>query len=51
MRRPVVFNLAVDRSSAGCVHAQTYLSVPVDELSTLCTFLTFKRATQKDECV
>ena len=31
-------NLAVDRPGADCVHAQTNLGVPIDELSTLCTF-------------
>ena len=38
MRRPVFINLAVDRLSAGCAHAQIDLSVPIDDLSTLCTF-------------
>ena len=38
MKRPVFINLAVDRSSAGCAHAQTVLGVPIDELCTLCTF-------------
>ena len=38
MRRPVFINLAVDRPSVGCAHAQTDLGVPIDELSTLCTF-------------
>ena len=32
MKRPVFINWAVDRSSAGCVHAQTDLGVPIDEL-------------------
>ena len=36
MRRPVFINLAVDRSSAGCVHAHSYLGVPIDELSIGC---------------
>ena len=38
MRKPVFSNVEVDRPSAGCAHAQTDLSVPIDELSTLCTF-------------
>ena len=38
MRRPVFINLAVDRSSVACAHAQTDLGVPIDELCTLCTF-------------
>ena len=38
MRRPVFINLAEDWPSAGCAHAQTDLGVPIDELSTLCTF-------------
>ena len=37
MRRPVFINLAVDRSSGGCAHAQTDLDVPIDELCILCT--------------
>ena len=49
MRRPVFINLAIDRSSAGCAHAQTNLDVPIDELCTLCTFGTFKRSSDKDE--
>ena len=36
MRRPVFVNLAIDRPSAGCGHAQTDLGEPVDELCTLC---------------
>ena len=38
MRMPVFINLAVDGPSAGCVHKQTDLGVPIDELCTLCTF-------------
>ena len=38
MRRPVFINLAVDRSSAGCAHAQADLDVHIDELCTLHTF-------------
>ena len=38
MRRPVFINLAVDRPSAGCAHAQTDLGVPIDKLCTLSTF-------------
>ena len=38
MKRPVFVNLAVDRSSAGCAHAQTDLGVPIGELCTLRTF-------------
>ena len=38
MKRPVFINLAVDRSNAGCAHAQTDLGVPIDELCTLFTF-------------
>ena len=38
MRMPVFINLVVDRPSAGCAHAQIDLGVPIDELSTLCTF-------------
>ena len=38
MRRPVFISLAVDRSSAGCAHAQTDMGVPIDDLCTLCTF-------------
>ena len=34
----VFINLAVNRFSAGCAHAQTDLDVPVGELCTLCTF-------------
>ena len=49
MRRPVFINLAVDRSSAGCAHAQTNLDVPIDELCTLFTFLTFNRSSEKYE--
>ena len=49
MKRPVFINLAVDRSNAGCAHAQTDLGVPIDELCTLCTFCTFKRSSEKDE--
>ena len=49
MRRPVLINLAEEGSSAGCAHAQTDLGVPIDELCTLCTFLTFKRSSEKDE--
>ena len=37
MRRPVFINLAVERPSAGCAHAQTDLGVHIDELGTLCT--------------
>ena len=37
MKGPVFINLAVDRSSVGCAHAQTDLDVPIDELCTLCT--------------
>ena len=36
MRRPVFINLAVDLPSAVC--GQFTLGVPIDELSTLCTF-------------
>ena len=35
MGRPVIVNLVVDRSSAGCAHTQIDLDVPIDELSTL----------------
>ena len=35
---PVFIILAVDRLRAGCTHAQTDLGVPINELSTLCTF-------------
>ena len=49
MKRPVFINLAVDRFSAGCAHAQTDLDVPIGELCTLCTFWTFKCASEKDE--
>ena len=38
MKRSVLINLAVDRSSAGCAHAQIDLGVLIDELCTLCTF-------------
>ena len=38
MRKPVVNNLAVDRPSAIFAHAQLILGVPIDKLSTLCTF-------------
>ena len=38
MKRPVFINLAVVQPCAGCAHAQTNLGVPIDELSTLCTF-------------
>ena len=38
MKGPVFINLAVDRFSAGCAHAQTDLDVPIGELCTLCTF-------------
>ena len=49
MKRPVFINFTVDRFSAGCAHAQTDLDVPIGELCTLCTFRTFKRASEKDE--
>ena len=49
MKRPVFINLTVDRVSAGCAHAQTDLDVPIGELCTLCTFGTFKCASEKDE--
>ena len=29
MQRPVFINLVVDRSNAGCAHAQTDLGVPI----------------------
>ena len=51
MRTAVFINLTVDRPSAGCTHAQTDQGVPIDELSTLCTFRTFKQSGEKDECV
>ena len=38
MKGPVFINLAVYRFSAGCVHAQTDLDVPIGELCTLCTY-------------
>ena len=34
---PVFVSLAVDRSNAGCTHAQTDMGVPIDELCALCT--------------
>ena len=37
MKGPVFINLAVDRFSAGCAHAQTDLDVPIGELCTLYT--------------
>ena len=40
MRRPVFINLAVDRPSVGCAHAQTDLGVPIDKLSTFCAVST-----------
>ena len=51
MGGPVFINLAVDRPSAVCVHAQLILGVPIDEMNTLCTFRTFERASEKDEYV
>ena len=51
MRRPGFINFVVDQPSAGCAHAHTNLGVPIDELSTLCTFRTFKRLSEKDVCV
>ena len=46
MKRPVFINLTVDRSNAGCAHAQTDLGVPIGEL---CTLYAFKRSSEKDE--
>ena len=51
MRRPDFINLAVDRPSAGCAHAQTDLGVSIDELSTLCTFWNCKHSSEKDDCI
>ena len=34
MKGPVFINLTVDRFSAGCVHAQADLDVPIGELCT-----------------
>ena len=49
MKGPVFINLTVDQFSAGCAHAQTDLDLPIGEFCTLCTFLTFKRSSEKDE--
>ena len=49
MKRPVFINLTVDRFRAGCAHAQTDQDVPIGKLCTLCTFLTFKCSSEKDE--
>ena len=51
MRSPAFINLAIDRPSAVCTHAQLTLGVPIDTLSTLCTFLTLERMSEKDEYV
>ena len=51
MRRPVFINLVVDRSSAGCVHAQTDLGVPFDKLCTFCTFEPLSVRVRRTRCV
>ena len=51
MRRPILINLAVDWPMSGCAHVQTDLGVPIDELSTLCTFPIFKHSSEKDKSV
>ena len=49
MRRPVFVSLAVDQPSVTCTYAQFDLGMPIADMSTLCTFCTFKRLSEKDE--
>ena len=48
MRRPVFINLAVDRPSAGCAHAQTDLDVPIDCVHCV-PFEPLRGSSEKDE--
>ena len=51
MKRPVFINWAVDRSSAGCAHAQTDLCVPIDELCTCVPFEPLSVRARRTRCV
>ena len=51
MKGPVFINWAVDRSSAGCAHAQTDLGVPIDELCTLGHFEPLSVRARRTRCV
>ena len=37
-QKACLYQLEVDRPSAGCPHAQTDLGMPIDKLCTLCNF-------------